>query len=1172
MDEKLVFTILDMEPTTDEDRLKERYHELLRGTNPEDDPEGFKRLREAYETAVSLARRPVENEEEPKEKDEIDLWLDRVQDVYWYLNTRNDLALWKELFRDDVCVALDTALDTRERFLVFLMSHVYVDQPIWQLIDEEFRIREDMEELKELFPSDFLNYIVFQIENPAFLPYEQLEVLALDESEVEIDTYIVNYLRIKSDIDRRERLDTIGQRLEELHAYEVYHPYEDVERLRLTLIEEDGKEADRLSLAEKLLEKAPEDTYIGYWCGRLYAKLNEWEQAYTCWNTVLGKRPDQYNARVGMAEYYIEKEDYVQAKELIMDLLEENGRDTYTLDLMRKVNPYLIDYYKAEAEKENYKKNMIEACWCMFQNEMFDETLSLLNTLDIQEEDQEYYDYVNMTGRCYLGMELYEEAIEYLKQWEEARKNLQDDGSEKYQKRISREGFIKSAIGVAYQSLKNYDLAEFYLRQGIEKEKDDSVRYSVMERLALLYYDQKRYTDCKHICDQIIEEDPEYYPAYIRRQQAAFDNHDAQSVIDDYYNAIHLFAGYYRPYLLAVEVFCIYHQYEDAKKVLEAAREQNVQQEMLDYYEIKVLRNLAETEEEYEKILQLCDRLKLAVKEREQKENDTEDGSEEKTDAELLDEDLKKDGMSDDKVDASDLVFEQVLVLMDMEHYEEALDQIKSVMAHGNQEIRFRWVRADIYRLRRMFREAYEEYHAMLQVIPNEVDIIYYCGICLQRLNRDDEALHYYQKVAALDPNHTRVHHALMEIYSSRYDKYELKTAYGQAIKEATRQIELVANAYYYIERGLLYMDNFNFQEALKDYQKALELEPENIYALNNIGYVYQAQGMLNEALEYYRKSISLMDEEWSILPFVNSSKCYEAMQQWDPAIAVLQDALKHYKPSTSIYNRLIELYTCKQDIQKVKETCERGLKLKLLTQSDYYNQLSEAHFSMGNIPEGLHVFKEWYLWLNKFKEKNREYLSEKKKLLEAQGIFYFYHRELRKAIKYLEEAWNLAKENDLEWTRIGIRLSNAYYIRRQKDKAGAMANATMSYMLNSNHIPQKLKADERETPESPHYYLSYRPLAPLRTFEMAELYVSLGDLDRAWRMLESCQKMPRCRHCAFGICYDAWLIMANIEEIKGNLPRAIELYKKAQQINPSDIEPMLTLDALHSKRKGEWK
>ena len=58
MERQLAFHVLGIKETKDEQQIQDAYRGLLKRTNPEDDPEGFKRLREAYETAVSWARQP----------------------------------------------------------------------------------------------------------------------------------------------------------------------------------------------------------------------------------------------------------------------------------------------------------------------------------------------------------------------------------------------------------------------------------------------------------------------------------------------------------------------------------------------------------------------------------------------------------------------------------------------------------------------------------------------------------------------------------------------------------------------------------------------------------------------------------------------------------------------------------------------------------------------------------------------------------------------------------------------------------------------------------------------------------------------------------------------------------------------------------------------------------
>ena len=55
----------------------------------------------------------------------------------------------------------------------------------------------------------------------------------------------------------------------------------------------------------------------------------------------------------------------------------------------------------------------------------------------------------------------------------------------------------------------------------------------------------------------------------------------AQQVVDDYHKAVDIYAGYHRPYLFAAKIFFNYSQYEDAKNVIEYARENQV--ELLPY-------------------------------------------------------------------------------------------------------------------------------------------------------------------------------------------------------------------------------------------------------------------------------------------------------------------------------------------------------------------------------------------------------------------------------------------------------------------------------------------------------------------------------------------------------------------------------------------------------------
>lgn len=125
------FNVLRIEPTKDEKEIKRAYSKLLPSYHPEQDHEGFMRLRGAYEEALSYAR---QEDDDQKEKEPVDFWMERVEEIYRVYKTRIDVAKWQELLEDDICVAIDSANECNERLLVFLADHILLPHEVLHVL------------------------------------------------------------------------------------------------------------------------------------------------------------------------------------------------------------------------------------------------------------------------------------------------------------------------------------------------------------------------------------------------------------------------------------------------------------------------------------------------------------------------------------------------------------------------------------------------------------------------------------------------------------------------------------------------------------------------------------------------------------------------------------------------------------------------------------------------------------------------------------------------------------------------------------------------------------------------------------------------------------------------------------------------------------------------------
>ena len=115
---------------------------------------------------------------------------------------------------------------------------------------------------------------------------------------------------------------------------------------------------------------------------------------------------------------------------------------------------------------------------------------------------------------------------------------------------------------------------------------------------------------------------------------------------------------------------------------------------------------------------------------------------------------------------------------------------------------------------------------------------------------------------------------------------------------------------------GLEYQKEKKYPEALKNYEKALEINPKNIYALNSSGYIHAKENRPEKALELFEKSRDINPQNYQTLDSL--AVVYVSMKKFNKAIESYKSAIKLKEDYLSAYTNLFEAYLLSnQNIEK---------------------------------------------------------------------------------------------------------------------------------------------------------------------------------------------------------------------------------------------------------------
>lgn len=1164
----MIWKILEIEKTKDEGVITAAYRRKLHQVNPEDDQEGFMELRKAYEEAMQYASTEenesfhnvdVESHFKGK-KNEVDLWIEKVDCIYRDVKTRIDELRWKDLLKDSVCENLDTELEAGEKLLVYFMTHSYMPQNIWQLTDKKFGYLENFNSLKEKFPENYLEYVKWQISKPSFIDYRLFD----GETDKDVDIYINKLYEAKAVSEERD-LSRLKQLIKELKRFDVRHPFADTEEARCLLLEaellgeelgdegqNDTKENSKTSISEmkaekkqRLLEHAlsiMEDLEFEYsdnpYIERIYAETlmenGKLERAKTIYEALLEKDETNYIAVLGRAKCIFLEGDAEKAKEQIEDVLEERVQDADSLELLEAVNKVLVEQYERKLQEEKTPELCYKLGWCYYQQKRFNEGIHLLDELDTTEE----YDYVNLRCRLYLASDRYREAFPLAEKWLALIEASEDDGTKEMKKRKNRLSLAHFSLGICLWELvlkkgeqqereKTVSEVVSYIKKAMEEESNILVRFSYMEQLARFYLDAKDYNACIGLCDEMLERDRGFFPAYVHRQKAHYELKHAKEVIDDYFACVEIYPAYAPPYVLAAEVFYAFEQYDDVEQVIEAAKEAGIESDSLKLYKIRCLHYKEFSRENTELAMEQMEKLRSKVLYCEQEETDIEEIAE-----------VEK---------------EYAILYWDLDETDKALEIIESFLKKHGDDVTMLHLQADVLTREKRLQEALEVCERLVQLEPKNLHTRTKLGNCYERLDDIKQAVTCYQEILKINPEFVPAIRRMMYIYSYLSNHTHNLEQCKKAVKYATRFIELTESSEGYIERGNLYIDLYDLDNAVADCKKAIELDPEAYYAYNNLGCALLKLRRVEEAIVPLKQVVA-MDPDRDHLPYLNLAESYVLLGEYDKAVQMYHEVMRIHPDATHIWKEIAIVYTKAKQYDKAIEIYSmmledakesvgnrkimdkvKGVFEGTLTQEDRKIQLlccdiADVYRQSGNI----HKAEEYY---NMILLKR----SYQKISADAAGKLAEYYRdqgELKKAYELLRYMKKHVAKEDIgteDYEHLNFISATVYFEMGNEEQASVFADDFLEAFRKRRQGEEELLKDEK--------------YCRMHQYVFVVMYACTGRMELAKKYLQKMQPCKLCVTCETSDCFEYFFASGLIAELEKHRDEAIRCYEKAIHI-----------------------
>lgn len=566
------FHILGTAPVKDEAAIKNAYRKKLSSVNPEDDQEGFKRLRKAYEEACSYARKE-EGEKEKEDTTPSGLWVRQAFDLYGRFHSRCDEEAWRRLFQEELFISLEGYEECRKKLLIFFMTHFQFPHKIWQLFDKYLNICEDRNRLKEEFPTDFIQFIVQRCMEKEAVDFSLFQ--GPDEGDYDL---FLNYYREGANALNRQDYEEALQAAEKADATEIFHPY--MEIVRALANKGGGRDEEAGELLMQLREQYPDNGAVLFHVSNYFWDKERKDEAWECCLKLKEQENGNYMANYRLAFYYYERKDYRSAEECIK-LVSNSPLTDEMKKLLKDIHAQQEQKLQKRWKEEEDMDAAMELAGNYYQEERYYAAGKVLEAVGGKMPEERKAEYLLFLAKVYLGQAENEKAVETVGEWQEsAGEKEQENRYTAIRLKISAYHMMGRRASQYYNKAEE-EYKKIKDRSGETPLGSQKGNPELLMEMTQIYLEKKEYQKCIDLSEILLDEYRIYF-AYVFMLKAYAGLWDGAGVIRCGRKCIEYFPAYAYPYEEMAKVYYDTGHSDELKELLDLVEKKKIESCYLD--------------------------------------------------------------------------------------------------------------------------------------------------------------------------------------------------------------------------------------------------------------------------------------------------------------------------------------------------------------------------------------------------------------------------------------------------------------------------------------------------------------------------------------------------------------------------------------------------------------